>query len=125
MAILSRPTSVLEGGWVLDGTDGDGRPVRITLGDTELGRAYLGLAVGRHPALNERVIDDPTVSRRHARFGVAGGELFAEDLSSLNGTFVDGLPITPFQAVQVASGQVLDIGRVTLRVARLEDDDGQ
>jgi pSer/pThr/pTyr-binding forkhead associated (FHA) protein len=32
--------------------------------------------------------DDPTVSPRHARFGVAGGVLRVEDLGSVNGTFI-------------------------------------
>jgi predicted component of type VI protein secretion system len=125
MATMERPTAVLEGGWVLEGTDGDGRLVRLTVGDTELGRAYLGLVVGRHPALSERVIDDPGVSRRHVRLGVAGGELYVEDLNSLNGTFVDGVPITPFDAARVERGQVLELGRVALRVSRLADDGGR
>ena len=125
MATVERATAVLEGGWVLEGTDGDGQPVRVTFGDTELARAYLGLSVGRHPDLNERTIDDPTVSRRHLRFGVSGGELFAEDLNSLNGTLVDGEPIQPFQAVTLASGEALTLGRVTLMVSRLKDGDGR
>jgi hypothetical protein len=119
MAAIERPTAVLEGGWVMAGTDGAGQPVRLAFGETELTRAYLGLVVGRHPALCERTVADPTVSRRHMRVGIANGELIAEDLNSLNGTLLDGGEIPPFQAVPVASGQTLTLGRVRLTVSRL------
>jgi pSer/pThr/pTyr-binding forkhead associated (FHA) protein len=115
----------VEGGWVLEGSDGDGRPVRLTFGDTELAKAYLGLAVGRHPSLCERVIADPTVSRRHVRIGLANGRPFVEDLNSLNGTVVDGQEIRCFQPVPLAAGQKLSLGRVTLTVSRLAGGSGQ
>jgi pSer/pThr/pTyr-binding forkhead associated (FHA) protein len=111
----------LEAGWVLHGTAGDGRPIRLTFGDTELTQAYLGLTVGRHPALAERVIEDGTVSRRHFRIGLAEGQPYVEDVNSLNGTLVDGVPLQPFQPTALAPDQIITAGRVTLAVARLED----
>jgi hypothetical protein len=42
------------------------RPVQLAFGDTGLSQAYLGVVIGRHPALCERVIDYPSVSRRRA-----------------------------------------------------------
>jgi hypothetical protein len=65
--------------------DGARRPVRLVFGDTELSQAYLGLVVGRQPALVDRVIDDPSVSRRHMRIGMADGRPQVEDLNSPNG----------------------------------------
>jgi pSer/pThr/pTyr-binding forkhead associated (FHA) protein len=117
----TRAEPALEGGWALEGTDGARQPLRLVFGDTELARAYLGIAIGRHPALCERVIDDPTVSRRHLRVGSAEGRLFVEDLNSLNGTLLDGAPIPCFEPVPVEPGQVLTLGRVSLMVSRLAD----
>jgi hypothetical protein len=45
--------------------------------------------IGRAPG-NDVVLDDPTVSNHHARLAWAGTALVVEDLSSENGTFVDG-----------------------------------
>jgi FHA domain len=122
MTSFERGRPVLEGGWVLAGSRGDGAPIRLVLGETELSRAYLGLTVGRHPALCDRTIDDPGISRRHLRVGMAEGRLFAEDLNSLNGTVLDGEEIAPFQPVPLGPDQVLTLGKVLLTVARLSDE---
>jgi FHA domain len=115
-----RAGAPLEAGWVLSGRDGAGRPVRLVFGDTELSEIYLGLVVGRHPALCDRVIDDPSVSRRHMRIGMAEGKPYVEDLNSLNGTLLDGEEVPQFQPVRLAAGQELTLGRVVLEVARSE-----
>ena len=123
MTTFERGRPVLEGGWVLTGSRGDGAPIKLVFGETELARAYLGVTVGRHPALCERVIDDPGISRRHLRVGIAEGRLFAEDLNSLNGTALDGEAILPFQPVPLSPDQVLALGQVVLTVSRLSDDE--
>jgi predicted component of type VI protein secretion system len=117
----SDATPVLEGGWALQGTDGKGDRIRLVFGETELAQAYLGLAVGRHPALCERTLADESVSRRHFRIGLADARLYVEDLNSLNGTFLDGERIAPFEPVPLALGQVIVAGRTTLTVFRLAD----
>ena len=111
----------VERGWALEGVDGAGRPVRLVFGETELSQAYLGLAIGRHAALCDRVIDDETVSRRHLRIGIAEGRPFVEDLNSLNGTLLDGEEVPRFQPIPLTAGQELALGRVTLTVARLAE----
>lgn len=123
MTSFERGRPVLEGGWVLTGSRGDGDPIKLVFGETELSRAYLGVTVGRHPALCDRVIDDPGISRRHLRVGIAEGRLFAEDLNSLNGTVLDGEEILPFQPVPLSPDQVLTLGRVVLSVSRLSGED--
>jgi hypothetical protein len=122
MRSFERGRPVLEGGWVLSGNRGDGAPVKLVFGETELSRAYLGVTVGRHPALCERVIDDPGVSRRHLRVGIAEGRLFAEDLNTLNGTFLDDEALEPFRPTPLSPDQVLSLGEVALTVARLSDE---
>ena len=115
-----RASAPLEAGWVLSGRDGAGRPIRLVFGDTELSEIYLGLVVGRHPALCDRVIDDPSVSRRHMRIGMAEGKPYVEDLNSLNGTLLDGEEVPQFQPVPLAAGQELTLGRAVLEVRRSE-----
>lgn len=63
-----------------------GEPQRFTLepGDT---------VIGRLPACDV-VIDDPSVSRRHAKLTVIGNHCRLQDLESRNGTFVDREPVT-------------------------------
>jgi DNA-binding winged helix-turn-helix (wHTH) protein len=48
--------------------------------------------VGRDPHA-EAWIDLPSISRRHARIRIAGGEAWLEDLGSKNGTRLRGIPI--------------------------------
>ena len=122
MRSFARGAPELEGGWVLSGSRGDGAPIKLVFGETELSRAYLGLTIGRHPALCDRVIDDPGISRRHLRVGLAKGRLFAEDLNSLNGTLLDGEEIPPFQPEPLGPAQVLILGQVVLTVTRLADE---
>ncbi|MCZ7662824.1 MAG: FHA domain-containing protein [Thermoleophilia bacterium] len=52
-------------------------------------------------------LDDPNVSRRHAVLYWQGGQMFIKDLSSTNGTFVNGRPVT---SGPVVDGDVLSLG---------------
>jgi DNA-binding CsgD family transcriptional regulator len=54
-----------------------------------------------------------TVSRRHAEVWRKAGRLFIRDLSSTNGTYVDGRRVTE---VDFSPGQTLHLGEVTLDV---------
>ncbi len=111
----------LEWGWGLHGEDGLGQPVEITVGDTELSRADAGITIGRHPMLCEFIIDDPSVSRRHFRLSRSSDGLLVEDVNSLNGTQLDGRPLSPFEPVVVQDRQTLVAGSVRLVVSRLAD----
>lgn len=112
----------LEGGWRLEGADGAGRPVRLLIGQTQLATVYLGVTIGRHSALCDLAVDDPSISRRHVRIGRGAGGLFVEDVHSLNGTFVDDKLLDPFEPVPLQEGDTLTLGRVTLTVSRLGDE---
>ena len=105
---------------MLAGADGAGQRLRLVVADRELARAELGITIGRHPDLCERMIADPTVSRRHCRIGLDGGRLAVEDLNSLNGTLLDGAEVPPFRPQPLRSDQELVLGQVSLRVSRLE-----
>lgn len=65
------------------------------------------LAVGRDPG-NDIVINDPHVSRQHARITQQGGLMVIEDLGSTNGTFVNGMRLTGPHTL--ADGDVIGLG---------------
>ena len=107
----------LETGWQLVGIEDES--ICFSFGETQARRAYPGLTIGRHPALSDFVLDDVSVSRRHARIGREGEVLFLEDLNSLNGTLIDGETAPPFDPVPIRIGQVLEIGGVALELRAL------
>ena len=67
--------------------------------------------IGRDP-LCEMVLDDPTVSNRHARLSYHHGQWWLEDLQSTNGTFLNNEPV--LAPLVVTSGDVLRCGQVGL-----------
>lgn len=57
-------------------------------------------------------IDDPTVSRHHARIVVADEGVTVEDLASKNGSFLEGKPLRQLHALK--SGNIVKFGSVVL-----------
>jgi len=57
-------------------------------------------------------VDSPSVSRRHARIIVSGGEATIEDLGSKNGTYVDGQRVQEVAPLQ--DGSQMRVGSVTM-----------
>jgi DNA-binding winged helix-turn-helix (wHTH) protein len=68
--------------------------------------------VGRDREADVR-IDDPSVSRRHARIVVDGDDVAVEDLESKNGTRVGGVPVS--RPVRLAKGDVVVFGGIETR----------
>lgn len=80
----------------------DGR--RIVLGQSPV-------TIGRLEEC-EIQINDSNASRRHAELRREGGAVFVHDLSSTNGTKVNGIPISHHQ---LSNGDVITIGATSLR----------
>jgi two-component system response regulator AtoC len=76
-------------------------------------RNYL---LGRAPECDV-VIDDPSVSRQHARL-TAGNRFFLEDLGSTNGTMVKGRKLAPGERAGLTFGEVFEVGSATLLIQR-------
>lgn len=70
--------------------------------------------VGRSPD-SALVLDDGYASARHARFFQQGEQIFVEDLSSTNGTWIGSERL--FHAQPLAPGVPVTIGKTTLELA--------
>jgi DNA-binding NtrC family response regulator len=89
---------------VLDGTDGH----VIMLPDAP------SVTIGRGKDADIR-IDEPSLSRVHARLGL-GAHITLEDLGSSNGTRIGGVRLTPGNAVLVPPGAPIELGGVVVVV---------
>ncbi|MCL0099710.1 FHA domain-containing protein, partial [Dehalococcoidia bacterium] len=74
------------------------------------------LTMGRSPD-NDIVIDDPSVSRKHARLTSKNGQYYIEDLGSMNGTKVNGEKV---ERGQVDTGTSLILGSVEVVLGKNE-----
>ena len=72
------------------------------------------MKVGRF-APADVVLPHKSVSREHCVVGLANDELYVTDLSSTNGTFIDGVRIS--RATILPVGSVLQVGQVLLKHA--------
>ncbi len=90
------------GSLIVAGPDGRSLEFPIDLTSTTIGRAE-GSAI---------VIDDLSISRRHARLTIEDGRLLVEDLGSAAGTFVGGRIIPPHTPSLVEPGDEIRFGEV-------------
>jgi hypothetical protein len=108
-------------GWTLTGRTAAGADIAIAVGAADLAAAAAGkdkgVVLGRSAGLCDRVVDDQSVSRRHARLAPAGDGLTIEDLKSAFGTSVNGRKLAPFQPEPLAAGDTVVLGALTLTVA--------
>lgn len=88
---------------------GQSRPIRIQ------GAMTLGRIAGEGII----AIQDPQVSRRHLALRMRDGALFARDLGSTHGTFLNDATLDRDREVQLEVGDVLRIGAIELRVTRI------
>ena len=96
--------------------------VEVVLGDEKYQLEGRGpWSVGRSQE-NDIVINDPNVSRRHARISRADNGFVVEDLGSTNGTLLDGAPI---DRERIEGGDELTFGQSTARFIRRIDSPGE
>jgi hypothetical protein len=97
----------------LRGEDGHGAPELLALAGPLAGRRVRlrpGV-LGRGPSCATRV-DDPTVSRSHARVRVEGERILVEDLGSRNGSWLGGARLAGPR--EMAPGEELRAGQTVL-----------
>ena len=103
-------------GCVLHGRIGNG----ATFSEEIAGASLLeeGVVIGRSPHNATVVIEDETVSRRHARLFAEGRAIFIEDLGSTNGTSVNGTRLDPGTRWAVSDGDRIEMGAVQIVFGR-------
>ena len=74
--------------------------------------------IGRDAAFCTAAINDTSVSRKHAQISYSGGVFSVSDAGSSNGTLLDGLLVASDK--EIHTGQVIRVGRVSIRVEVLE-----
>lgn len=79
--------------------------------------------IGRSPDC-DIIINDPSVSRVHARITHKGNKFFIEDLKSHNGTWIDNKSIDPGKKNQVKEGTTLTLGNALLSLNKDANGDG-
>lgn len=102
-------------GWALSGFDSDGKAVRVSVANETLASAARGLVIGRQESLSDLVLDDNTVSRRHARVVELNGGVGIVDLNSSNGTAINGQLLAPYKdPIPLSTGAKIEFGDVKL-----------
>jgi len=76
-------------------------------------------SVGRQPG-NDIVLNTSAVSRYHARFDAADGQVYLVDLGTVNGTFLNDKPVVADSRVPLKSGDVMQMGDLALIFASPE-----
>jgi two-component system, cell cycle response regulator len=76
-----------------------------------------GLVVGRGGDVDIRIVDDD-ISRRHARIGIQGRDVFVEDLGSKNGTQLNGVSI---RRESLRDGDKIQVGGSTVLRFSMQD----
>ncbi|MCW5774437.1 MAG: trypsin-like peptidase domain-containing protein [Rhodospirillaceae bacterium] len=110
------------GDWSLDGVDSAKNRIALTISPAELEqasqRSEQGVVLGRSASLADKVVNDPSVSRRHAKIGTAESGLTIEDLKSAYGTKVNGQKIEAFEAIPIKAGDKIELGGVALNLSQ-------
>ena len=103
-----------------EGADSGGQKFGFDVALDKLMTAPQGMTIGRAAGQSELVVPHATVSRRHARLTLAGGDaLKIEDLGSTNGTAVNGTPLAAGLPTPVQIGGKVKIGDVELAIRQL------
>ncbi len=73
---------------------------------------HLPLTVGKLAGSVDMVIQDQSISRRHAKFFREGNKIFMSDLNSTNGSFKNGLRLLPNASEALEPGDEIRLGKL-------------
>ena len=112
------------GDWVLSGFDSSGNTLRVAVSAADLEKAMgspeRGVILGRSSSLSDKILNDPSVSRRHCKITrAAEGGIQIEDLNSAYGTKVNEEAVTAFQARPLKIGDKVTMGAVNLDLSQM------
>ncbi len=72
----------------------------------------LPITVGKLAGMVDMVINEPSISRRHAKFFKENGKIYMTDLNSTNGTFKNGLRLEPNTSELLEPGDEIRLGKL-------------
>ena len=99
------------------GADDSGRKFGFDVEMDELVKRQQSVLIGRDSTQCNVVLENTSVSRRHARLSVDGNNILQiEDVGSTNGTSINGEPITPGLIRPLEPGSTLKLGDIELVV---------
>lgn len=104
--------------WVMAGVNTNGHVVRVKFEHDDPKLDQGGLVIGRDAQACDVHISDQSISRRHARVFKKNGEIWLEDLSSTNGTIVNGRAVARGGSVALSDQGNITLGGVELSVGR-------
>ena len=97
----------------IHGETGDGRAISFRIPEGLLAE---GAVIGRSPRTSTFVIEDGTLSRRHARLFSESGAVYVEDLGSTNGTRVNGRALGEREPCAIRHGDRVELGAVAFQL---------
>lgn len=74
---------------------------------------FFPFTLGKLPDTTNCIISSPLISRLHARFYLKENCYYVEDLNSSNGTFINGVSITPHTMTEIFDGDLLTFAHFT------------
>ncbi len=110
----SAKNPITKDGWLISSAE-----IEWKISDAQLNAVKLGITIGRSARLSELLINNDSLSLRHARISSIGNDLYIEDLNSLNGSWINNEAIKPFKKLQVKSGETLVLGEIPMSFKRL------
>lgn len=72
----------------------------------------LPLTVGKLAGMVDMTINEQSISRMHARFSRSGNKIYITDLNSTNGTFRNGVRLTPNSSEMIEPGDEIRLGKL-------------
>ena len=101
----------------LSGFDQNGSPLSLNIQDNSIlrGRGYV---VGRSRAFSDLAINHEKISRAHVHFTYENGSVYAADLNSTNGTFLNGIQVQAFKKTRVNPSDELRLADIILAISR-------
>lgn len=72
----------------------------------------LPLTVGKLAGAVDMVLDEKSISRMHAKFSRTGSNVYITDLNSTNGTFRNGMRLTPNASELIEPGDEIRLGKL-------------
>lgn len=102
----------------LTGFNSSGYPINLQISAQELSREF-GATVGRDHKVCNVVIDENGISKRHFQILWSGTQFEITDLSSTNGTYVNGVMLNPYNARPIQLNEEITVCDIQLRLASL------